>query len=95
MGAFEKSLQKATLKYLRERGFWAINIHGNEFVRGVPDILACILGRFVALELKTGEGVVSTIQTQRLRAIEKSGGVARVVRSIEDVERIITEIKQA
>ncbi len=41
-------------------------------------------GRFVALEIKTETGRLSPEQRQWLALVERCGGVARVVRSVED-----------
>ena len=46
--------------------------------RGVPDVVACIEGRFVAFECKAGRGVVSELQVANLGAIYEAGGVALV-----------------
>ena len=45
---------------------------------GDPDYLLCILGRFVALELKALDGELSAMQIHRLARVEKCGGVALV-----------------
>lgn len=46
---------------------------------GVPDILMCLAGRFVAVELKTNEGVISKLQEYNLKKIEETGGVSIVL----------------
>ena len=46
---------------------------------GVPDIIACFNGRFIAIETKAGKGTTTTLQERELDLIRKSGGVAMVI----------------
>ena len=49
-------------------------------IRGTPDFIACINGRFVALELKKkGGGRLAPLQTHNLNEIHKTSGIALVV----------------
>jgi len=48
-------------------------------IRGTPDIIGCVQGRFVALELKSSAGRPSQLQELKLKKIIDSGGYARVV----------------
>lgn len=49
-------------------------------IRGVPDILACISGEFVALELKASEDAPITVQQElHIDQINKAYGHAYVV----------------
>lgn len=49
-------------------------------IRGTPDILACVNGRFVALELKRGEKArVDELQTYTLKSISAARGNAWIV----------------
>lgn len=59
---------------------------------GVPDILTCIKGRFVAIEVKTPTGKLTKIQQYQIDQINKSGGVAFVATSLENVRM---ELKNA
>ena len=56
---------------------------------GVPDILACIDGKFIAIEGKTATGVVSKLQESHLKQIIAAGGIAIVARTIADVEAVL------
>lgn len=44
-----------------------------------PDILGCVRGWFVALELKSSGGSATELQKLKLERIERAGGIARVV----------------
>lgn len=48
-------------------------------VRGIPDVIICAGGKFVAVELKVPPNIPTKIQAFTLTRIEKSGGLARVI----------------
>jgi hypothetical protein len=69
-------------------------IHGgdNPFQSvGIPDLLCCFYGRFVGLEAKIPGNKPSAIQRATLRQIEAAGGIARVVYSVEDVDKALDD----
>jgi len=49
-------------------------------VRGIPDIIGVINGRFVALELKVGLNPLDALQRHILKRIRTAGGYAKEVR---------------
>lgn len=57
---------------------WAEKIQ-QKAIRGTPDILACIKGWFIALELKVERNKADPLQDHELRKIDKAGGMALVV----------------
>lgn len=64
--------------------------HGGMYGRaGIPDIIACIEGRFYGFEVKTDTGVATGLQKATIRKINKAGGKALVVRSVADVKAAI------
>ena len=60
---------------------------------GVPDIVACLRGRFVGLEVKTASGRQSKDQKRAEKDIQWAGGEYYIVRSVDDVRRIVEEQK--
>jgi hypothetical protein len=52
---------------------------------GSSDILACIKGRFVGIECKTGKGQLSTPQRRFRDAVIRSNGVFIEARSVDQV----------
>lgn len=44
--------------------------------RGVPDILVCYRGRFIAIELKMDGGKPDALQEHNLRKVAEAGGIA-------------------
>jgi Holliday junction resolvase len=45
---------------------------------GVPDIIACVDGQFLAIECKAGKNKPTALQVRELESIRKAGGVAIV-----------------
>ncbi len=58
---------------------------------GGPDLIGWISpgARFLAIEVKTADGIVSDDQRARIKLIRAAGGLAGVARSISDAHRII------
>lgn len=58
---------------------------------GVPDIVACIKGRFIGIEAKAGKGKPTALQEKNLTQIMNSGGVAVLVNEhgIKDLEMLL------
>lgn len=54
---------------------------------GVPDIIACVNGNFLAIECKAGTNKPTALQVREIETIRKSGGVA-VVANEENWELI-------
>jgi Holliday junction resolvase len=88
--ASEATIQKQILNWLKSEGFWAVKImQCNK--NGTPDILACIAGVFVGIEVKfTGKiKNVSKIQQYQIEAIESSGGSAFATDSLSHCQNEI------
>lgn len=72
-------------------------VYGSGFSkRGEPDLLCCIRGRFVGLEVKDAKNKsygATELQLQRIKEIKDAGGIAAVVMSPEEVEVLLYESK--
>lgn len=55
---------------------------------GVPDIVACVQGKFIGIECKAGKGVPTALQLRELHLIEQAGGISMVIR--EDTLDLLT-----
>ncbi len=87
----EADIVRAILEFLKTvpRCFYWKE-HGGMYGRaGIPDIIACIEGRFYGFEVKTDTGVATGLQKATIRKINKAGGKALVVRSVADVKAAI------
>jgi Holliday junction resolvase len=87
----EKAIVEAIKKALTKRGAWVIKTHGSPHLAGVPDLLVCYNGHFVALEVKQPHtrDTVTRRQQHFLDAIEAAGGFGRVVTSVEEALDVI------
>lgn len=89
MTAPEARIKTEIRKYLSSQGiFWSSVQNGFGAKPGDPDIIICLDGRFVAIEVKTPEGRQSDIQKQREKEIRDSGGAYFVVRSLDEVKML-------
>ena len=77
MSQLEKAFENKIKAFLKYKGAYFIKTHGDRFSRvGVPDIIACVNGHFVAVEVKAENGKPSELQLYRLEEIRKAGGHA-------------------
>lgn len=78
----EAEFQKQVQEFLRRQGVWYVKYWGGgQFTKaGVPDLLCCVNGRFVGIELKTETGKVSKLQEYHITKIQESGGQAFALR---------------
>lgn len=91
----EARLVKRIQDRIRARGGRCFKIHGgdNPFQEaGIPDLLVCYKGVFLGLEVKLPGEDPSTIQRKVLSEIERAGGYAVVVTTVEQVDRLLDKI---
>lgn len=92
----ERTITDAIMRYLKGLAplGWFRKIHGGNFqTAGIPDIIGCYRGVFVAFEVKRpAVGRLTPLQAREIELIASAGGVACVVRSVEDVRREIVLI---
>lgn len=82
----EKTIEDAIKRYLKSAGIWYIKTHGGPYqTMGLPDLVCIVGGRFVGLEVKRPVvGRLTEIQRAAIRGINKAGGYACVVTSVEE-----------
>ena len=75
--AEESSFDNKVKKYISSKKGWFIKYWaGSDFTKkGIPDILACINGRFYGIEDKSHNGRPRMLQLINLRDIRKAGGI--------------------
>ncbi len=90
----ESDIVRAILKYLKtvpECFCW--KEHGGMYgTAGIPDIICCYCGNFVAFEVKTEKGKTTALQESVINKIQKCGGKAVIVRSVNDVKAVLEEM---
>jgi Holliday junction resolvase len=76
----EAAVKAKVIKQLKELGAYYFSpVTGGYGRSGVPDIVACLNGKFVGIECKAGKGVTTALQDKNLAAIRASGGTAIVI----------------
>lgn len=94
----EKLFENKVKSFLKENGAWSIKYWaGSQFTKsGVPDILSCVNGYFVAIEVKAQNGKPSELQLHTIRKIREAGGFAFVLypSGFEKFKKLIADIKR-
>ncbi len=87
----EKTITNQILKYLKsEPECFAFKEHGGIYgVSGIPDIICCYKGKFMAFEVKTTQGRLSKLQEITIKRINESGGMAFKVTSLQEVKDVL------
>lgn len=49
---------------------------------GVPDIICCVSGRFLAIECKAGKGKPTALQMHEINSILNAGGAAIIINEV-------------
>jgi hypothetical protein len=84
----EKKLKADVINWLNLQNVWIFTQPMNKRTRGkrgVPDIIGCCRGRFVAIELKAAGGRLEPAQTAECERIREAGGIVIVAYSLRDV----------
>ena len=87
----EKAITNQILKYLKNQPeCFVVKEHGGFYgTAGIPDIIGCYKGKFVAFEVKTEKGKLSKLQEITIEKIRKASGIAFKVTSLEEVKKIL------
>jgi len=91
----EKDITAAIMRHLKTvPGCFAWKEHGGMYgTAGLPDIIVCYRGRFVAFEVKTPSGKLTKLQEITLTKIKAAKGEAFKVTSVEDVKSILDSLE--
>ena len=77
-GPETRLVKRLLVKLRREFGedLFIFKVHGGPFqMTGLPDLVGCLRGRFVGIEVKVGSNQPSKIQHYILTRINRAGGV--------------------
>jgi len=76
----EKKVKDKVVAVLKQRGAYYFFPSTFGLGRsGVPDIICCSNGRFLAIECKAGKNTPTPLQIREMTAIAEAGGIAIVV----------------
>lgn len=92
----ERDIVAGIKRYLISLGddmfFW--KEHGGPYgTSGIPDIICCYKGRFIGMECKLPGGRLTELQKRTLAKINRAGGIARRVESVDDARTIIRQVE--
>ena len=93
--AEEKQFELKVRKWIKEQGGWSFKVMGNAFQEaGIPDVIGCINGKLIALEIKSSRGKASDMQLYKIKLISQAGGYARVVspKNWEQIKKELLEL---
>ena len=78
------------------RSYYFFPVTGGFGRSGVPDIICCIDGKFVALECKAGKNTTTALQDREIDLIRKNKGLALVVNedTVDTLPEFIQFIKE-
>lgn len=92
----EKTFENRIKDFLKKEGCYFFKFWGTMYTRaGVPDLVACVNGWFVGIEVKSEIGRASEIQLQNIKEIHENKGFAVIVHpeEFEQLKEMILEIK--
>tara|TARA_Y100000310_G_scaffold244126_1_gene248813 strand:- start:1508 stop:1798 length:291 start_codon:yes stop_codon:yes gene_type:complete len=92
----EKTITNAILKWLKTQpDVFAWKTIGSQFtMNGIPDICGNVGTRALYLEVKTATGKVSLRQQSCHNHISRAGGLALVVRSLEEAQDAVETLRK-
>ncbi len=77
----EKTYENKIKKYLESKECYFVKYFANRMTKvGVPDILACVNGHFLGIEVKAENGRPSDLQIHNVKKIHDAGGFAVIVK---------------
>ena len=96
--AAEKIFENEIKKFLNKLpNTWYFKVWSGPYSKsGIPDIIACINGHFVALEVKAENGRASELQKRNIRLINECRGKAYIVypKDFEELKERLVELSK-
>jgi Holliday junction resolvase len=89
----EKKVKETVKKTLDSMGIWHFSPYQAGMGRaGIPDIIACYKGMFVAIECKAGKNTTTALQEREIDAIRRAKGLAFVINenNMNELEELLT-----
>ena len=88
----EAKVKTAVRKLLDSLNIYHFMPPANGFGRaGIPDIVGCMDGHFIAIECKAGKGQTTPLQDRELNAILNAGGTVFIARehNLDDLKLLL------
>ena len=78
--AAEKNYENRIKNFLEAENCWFVKFFANAYTKsGIPDILCCCNGHFVAVEVKAQNGKPSELQKWNINKITEANGIGVVL----------------
>lgn len=94
--AQEKRFETKIKKFLDEQGCWCVKFFANAYTKkGIPDLLCCVNGFFLAIEVKAENGRASELQKWNIDKIRSCGGKAIILKpsQFESFKELVNVLK--
>lgn len=94
----EGKVKQAVVKILKKYdAYYFFPATGGYGKSGVPDIIVCFKGRFIAIECKTDGNRPTELQMKNLTAIMVCGGIAMVIdeTNVDEVDALLGLIEKS
>lgn len=93
----ESQFQSRVISFLKQypEHIWFVKVWGGGYQKsGIPDILCCINGKFMAIELKSLNGKPTVLQKRNIELINKTGGLGIILYpdGFDDFKKLIKEL---
>ena len=76
----EKNFETKIKRFLKDEGCWVVKYFANAYTpSGIPDLLCCVNGHFVAIEVKAQNGKASPLQRFNCDEIIDARGYAVIL----------------
>lgn len=86
----ESRLSRQIMAALRGRGAFVFKVHGSEFMMaGLPDVIGCYRGRFIAVETKMPGGRLSKVQVHVITKLRAAGARVVVAHSVAEAMQVL------
>lgn len=94
--AQEKIFENKIKKFLDEQGCWYVKFFANGYTRkGIPDLLCCVNGYFLAIEVKAEKGKATDLQKWNIEKIGFAGGLSFILKpsQFENFKALVNALK--
>lgn len=89
----ESTITKKVKDYLETQPDVHFYKASDRYHKGISDIIACVRGRFVAIELKKDGGVTSPHQSLFIKQVEMAGGIGGVCDTVAQVKMLVDKAR--
>lgn len=92
----EKKVETDIKNYLYSEDIYYFKVHGSKFMPpGIPDIVCCVNGYFVGIEVKAPGKLYNQSDAQKIhqKNIEKANGIYLLTDNLNEVISLVSSLK--